>query len=87
MRPEDLTPEQRQRINDGCWYEIIRGICILLLVGIFLYGLPLLGSTAVIAMFVFNILGMILVARWITGFIYPNHPLHDLRRELEEEEK
>jgi Flp pilus assembly protein TadB len=86
MKPEDLTPEQRARLSAGCTYELIRLFCTLLIVGVFLYGLPLLGGgVATVALLVFNVLGMVLVARWLTRLIYPNEPLQELRRELEEE--
>lgn len=86
MNIEDLTPEQRKRLNAGCTYELVRFLCTLLIIGIFLYGLPLLGSSAVVAMFIFNVLGMVLVARWIARLIYPHEPLQELRKELEEDQ-
>lgn len=87
MNPEDLTPEQKARLNAGCTYELIRLLCTLLIIGIFLYGLPLLGAGAAnVALFIFNILGMILVARWIARAIYPANPLQELRKELEGEQ-
>ena len=83
MKPEDLTPEQRARLSSGCTYELIRSLCTILIVGVFLYGLPLLGGASVTAVFVFNVLGMFIVARWITRLIYPDKPLQELRKELE----
>ena len=83
-----LTTEQRKKFNNGCLYEISRMICIFLVVVAFLLGLPFLGSTvSAVAMNVFNIFGMILIARFIVGFIYPDEPLQKLRIEIEEQTK
>ena len=88
MKPEQLTTEQRKKFNNGCLYEIYRMVCIGLVVAVFLFGLPFLGGTIyALAMNVFNIFGMILIARFIVGFIYPDEPLQKLRIEIEKQSK
>ena len=84
---KDLTPEQRQRLHQGCFYELMKIFATLLLVGIFLYALPMLGSIGTVVTFLFTIYGMAIIARWITDMIYPHDPLEELRDELKENEE
>lgn len=83
---KELTPEQQTKLNQGCWYEVMKFICSFLIILVFLYGVPMLGTNlALIIMMIFNIIGMAVVARWIANMIYPNNPLLELKNELHEE--
>ena len=83
MNIEDMTPEQRERLHNGCGYELAKLISTILLAIIFLYALPMLGSFAPTARMVLLVLGSLVVSQWIINWlIYPENPLEDLREEL-----
>ena len=83
MDRNDLTPEQQQKLHNGCGYELARLVSTVLLTMIFLYAVPLLGGLAKSVHNMFAIFGMAMTANFIVHmWIYPDSPLEDLREEL-----
>lgn len=83
MDIEDLTPEQRERLHNGCGYELAKLISTILLAIIFLFALPFLGSLATTVTLILQCLGSLVIAQLVVNWlIYPENPLEDLREEL-----
>ncbi len=59
--------------NDSCVQALVKITCMLLLVAVFMYTIPLLGQYTQSVLFLFNLLGMFVIAQWITVLIYPEN--------------
>jgi hypothetical protein len=84
---KDLTPEQEQKLRQGCFYELCRFASTILLMFCIIYAMPLFGAR--IEFFLTTIAvcyAAYVTSEFLMGFAYPDRPLDNLKREIEREE-